>query len=507
MKFELTDKEILSLSSDAAIFFAFSEKKGKKTRYELCGESAITDKKIVDVIKNACAMENFTGKPREQMVILQGEESLYSRIVVLGLGEKEEFTVNELRNAGGIFSKKYKNKINSASVFFPEEVIKLGGLDVLTQAFTEGLLLGAYTFNKYKKQEEQEKVLEIVIVHYNDKKEKDILYQSIKKAELYAKGTMLARDLVNEPAYFANPAYLAELAKDISKKNPKTLSCKVFDKTQCEKMGMQAFLSIARAAGDAVSPKFIVLEYNPGKTSKKKVALVGKGITFDSGGINVKPDPHMTDMKCDMAGAAAVLGVFSVISELKPDFPVMGIIAATPNLISATSAVPGDVVKAMNGKTIEILNTDAEGRVTLADSLSYAVKHGATEIIDLATLTGACMVALGDEVSGLFVNNQDLGRKIKSAAYDAGERVWEMPLEKGYKKLNKSDVADIANLSSKRYGGAITAALFLEAFVDNLPWAHLDIAGPAFLSSPSDVSLKGGTGFGVRTLLNMLQEK
>ncbi len=161
----------------------------------------------------------------------------------------------------------------------------------------------------------------------------------------------------------------------------------------------------------------------------------------------------------------------------------------------------------MNGKTIEILNTDAEGRVTLADSLSYAVKHGATEIIDLATLTGACMVALGDEVSGLFVNNQELGQRIKSAAYDAGERVWEMPLEKGYKKLNKSDIADIANLSSKRYGGAITAALFLEAFVENLPWAHLDIAGPAFLSSPSEVSLKGGTGFGVRTLLNMLQGK
>lgn len=506
MKFELTDKDILSISSDAAIFFAFSEKKGKKAQFNLCGTDRV-EEKMLDVISNACKMENFTGKTGEQVVILQSEESLSSRVVVIGLGKKEEFTADELRNAGGLFAKKYRKKINSAAVSFPKELTKGAKLASLVQAFSEGLLLGAYTFNKYKKQEELEKVLEIVIMQYKSKEEKDILYNNIKKAELYAQGTILARDLVNEPAYVANPAYLAELAKNIAGKNPKTLSCKVFDKTQCEKMGMEAFLSIARAAGDAISPKFIVLEYNPGKTSKKKVALVGKGITFDSGGINVKPDPHMTDMKCDMAGAAAVLGVFSVISELQPTFPVMGVIAATPNLISATSAVPGDVVKAMNGKTIEILNTDAEGRVTLADSLSYAVKHGATEIIDLATLTGACMVALGDEVSGLFVNNEDLGKRIKSAAQDAGERVWEMPLEKGYKKLNKSDVADIANLSCKRYGGAITAALFLEAFVDDLPWAHLDIAGPAFISSPSDVSLKGGTGFGVRTLLNLLQEK
>ena len=507
MKFELTDKEIFSISSDAVILFAFSEKKGKKHIFRLCDQLKIKDKKISEVIINACNLENFTGKTGEQVVILKEEKSLYSRIVVIGLGEKDEFTANDLRNAGGLFAKKYKNKLNSLAVSFPDELMQRNSLEVLAQAFTEGLLLGEYTFNKYKKEEIPEKVLEIAIVQYKDKSEKEKLIGSIKKAELYARGTILARDLVNEPAYIANPTYLAELARSIAKKNPKTISCKVFDRTQCEKMGMEAFLSIARAAGDVVSPKFIVLEYTPAKSSKKKVALVGKGITFDSGGINVKPEPHMTDMKCDMAGAAAVLGVFSVITEIHPDFSVMGIIAATPNLISATSTVPGDVVRAMNGKTIEILNTDAEGRVTLADSLSYAIKHGATEIVDLATLTGACMVALGDEVSGLFVNNHELGERIKKSANEAGELVWEMPLEKSYNKLNKSEVADIANISSKRFGGAITAALFLEAFVDKRPWAHLDIAGPAFLSSPNDVSLKGGTGFGVRTLLNILQGK
>jgi leucyl aminopeptidase len=205
-----------------------------------------------------------------------------------------------------------------------------------------------------------------------------------------------------------------------------------------------------------------------------------------------------------MSGAAIVLAVFSVITSIKPDFPVIGLIAATPNLISGKSLLPGDVVKAMNGKTIEILNTDAEGRVTLADSLSYAVKQGAARIIDFATLTGAVMGALGTEITGLFTNNRQLAEDIKKAALDAGEKVWELPLEKEYKELNKSDVADIANIPSARYGGAITAALFLEEFVDGKPWAHLDIAGSAFASKPGDLWPKGGTGHGVRTVLNLL---
>jgi leucyl aminopeptidase len=293
------------------------------------------------------------------------------------------------------------------------------------------------------------------------------------------------------------------LALSIAKKDPKHLTCKVFGKKEAEKLGMEAFLGIARAV-DA-EPKFIVLEYTPDKMSKKeKLALVGKGITFDSGGINVKTGDGMIDMKCDMSGAAIVLGVFSVISKINPSFPVLGIVAATPNLISGTSLVPGDVVKAMNGKTIEVLNTDAEGRVTMADSLSYAVKEKATKILDFATLTGACMVALGTDITGLLSNNKDLAEEIKKAASAAGEKMWELPLEKDYKELNKSEVADIANIPNTRYGGTITAALFLEEFVDNTPWVHLDIAGPAFLAKPNELGPKGGTGHGVRTVLNLL---
>jgi leucyl aminopeptidase len=234
------------------------------------------------------------------------------------------------------------------------------------------------------------------------------------------------------------------------------------------------------------------------------LAIVGKGITFDSGGINVKTGGHMQDMKMDMAGAAIVLSVFSVISKVKPEFPVIGVIAATPNMISGKSLVPGDVVKAMNGKTIEILDTDAEGRVTMADSLSFAVKEGATKILDFATLTGACMVALGNDITGLFSNNNELTAEIKKAAFDAGEKMWELPLEKEYKDMNKSEVADIANIPNSRYGGAITAALFLEEFIDNKHWAHMDIAGPAFAEKSTDLGPKGGTGHGVRTVLNLL---
>lgn len=507
MRFELTDKNITALSSDVLLLFAFSQQHGKKSTFTVLDQESF-DKKLLEEIAKAGDLESFTAKAGEQLVFIPSSKTLYSRVVVLGLGKKEVFSTNTFRNAGGVFAKRFKYKIDSASLAFPETLQSLVSLDVLAHAFAEGVLLGLYEFYKYKKPQEKARDFGTILIAYRQKSEEKLLTKSFEKAELFAAGTKLARDLVNEQAYIATPTYLANLAKEIATKNPKTLSCKVLDKAQCEKLGMEAFLSIARAAGDEVPPQFIILEYTPAKVkNKKKLAVIGKGITFDSGGINVKPGDHMKDMKMDMAGAASVLGVFSVISDLAPDFPVMGIIAATPNLISSTATVPGDVVRALNGKSIEILNTDAEGRVTMADSLSYAVQKGATEIIDLATLTGAAMVALGEDIAALFSNNHDFAKTIRSAAHDAGEKVWEMPLEPEYKKLNKSDVADIANIPASRYGGTITAALFLEEFVSNTTWAHLDIAGPAFLNKPSDISGKGGTGFGVRMLLTLLQQK
>jgi leucyl aminopeptidase len=496
MQFEFSANPLGKISTDAVLVFALQDKKEIKLLTDLKS----FDKKLQETLLKAIETASFKAKRGETLNFYLEEGTLAKSIIVLGLGKKEEFAADDLRRAVGACSKKLQKKVASVTFQVPNEnEISLSQKEA-AELIAEGIILGNYDFGKYKTKEKDEKELDTVVISGASSIS---IKEGIEKAKLYCEATILARDLVNEQAAIANPTYLADLALSIAKKDPKHLTCKVFGKKEAEKLGMEAFLGIARAA--ETEPKFIVLEYAPDKnSSKQKMALVGKGITFDSGGINVKTGDGMIDMKMDMAGAAIVLAVFSVISKIKPSFQVLGIVAATPNLISGKSLVPGDVVKALNGKTIEILNTDAEGRVTMADSLSYAVKEKATKILDFATLTGAVMVALGTDVTGLFSNNQDLVKDIKKAAFAAGEKMWELPLERDYKEMNKSEVADIANIPNTRHGGAITAALFLEEFVDNIPWAHLDIAGPAFLAKPNDLGPKGGTGHGVRTVLNLL---
>ncbi len=494
------------ISTDTVIIFAFKGEKAPK----LLSSFKKFDNKLQLNVEKAIETASFTAKRGEILNFYLGEDSLAKSIIVLGLGKKDEFTINDLRMAVGSFSLKMKGKIDSVALEIPSEEELTIAQKISAKAIAEGLILGNYEFVKYRTQKEENRKLSSVIISglvSNSVKE------GIEKAKIYAEATILARDLVNEQAAVATPSFLSEFAQSVAKKDAKHISCKVFGRKEVEKLGMEAFLGVAKASG--LEPKFIVLEYKPDKISKsqlrqgsagreEKLAIVGKGITFDTGGINVKTGDHMQDMKMDMAGAAVVLGVFSVISKIKPNFSVLGIIAATPNMISGSSLVPGDVVRAMNGKTIEVLDTDAEGRVTMADSLSYAVNQKATRIIDFATLTGACMVALGADISGLFSNSRDFSEEIKKAAFEAGEKVWELPLEKDYREINKSEVADIANIPNTRHGGAITAALFLEEFIGNTPWAHLDIAGPAFLSKSNDLGPKGGTGHGVRTVLNLL---
>jgi leucyl aminopeptidase len=502
MQFEYSVNSLDKISSDAILVFAFQDEKQKTQKFNPLLSLKDTDATLRGSIAKVLEIAKFTGKRGESFSYFPEDKFLAKRIIVLGLGKKNEFIADDLRRAVGSVTAKMKKKIASIALVLPSEDETSLSAFLSAQMVAEGVMLGNYEFSKYKTKEKTDKEFSTVII--SGKVSVDVK-SGIEKAKLYSDATILARDLVNEQAAIATPTYLADLALSIAKKDPKHIKCKVFNKEEARKLGMEAFLGIARAAGENTEPKFIFLEYTPDKISKtEKLAIVGKGITFDSGGINVKGGEHMQDMKMDMAGAAIVLSVFSVISAIKPQFPVIGVIAATPNLISGTSLVPGDVVKAMNGKTIEILDTDAEGRVTLADSLSFAVKEGATKILDFATLTGACMVALGNDITGLFSNNHDLTAEIKAAAFDAGEKMWELPLEKEYKKMNKSDVADIANIPNSRYGGAITAALFLEEFIANKPWAHMDIAGPAFVSKPTDIGPKGGTGHGVRTVLNLL---
>jgi len=495
MKFEISQNSLTNISAAASLVFAFEK--------DQSNSFAVLDKALKGVLRDAVRQENFKGKLGSVLHVHTHGKILSGKVYVLGLGKKEDLDANSLRKAFSLLAKDIKGRTGSIALeFLSKSETKV---DILTQAqvISEGILLGSYEFNKYKSKDEKEKELELAVFAQIDDKNKQDVESGIKSAELFYKATRLARDLVNESAAVVTPTALSVIARDLTKENPE-IKCEVYDRKDIEKMGMGAFLGVAQ--GSDTPPKFIYLEYSPkNPKNKTKLALVGKGITFDSGGISIKPGDSMMTMKCDMAGAAIVLGVFSVIAKVKPDFTVMGMIAATPNLISGKSLVPGDVLRAMNGKTIEILNTDAEGRVTLADSLSYAVKKGATHIIDFATLTGACMIALGRDITALFSNDRNFAEKIKDSAKLAGEKVWDMPLEEDYKDLNKSEVADIANIPSSRYGGAITAALFLEAFVDKKPWIHLDIAGPAFTEKAFDYGPKGGTGYGVRTILNLLK--
>ena len=496
MTFEFSPNTLDNISAGGIAVFAFEDKE----QPVLTNALMELDKVLNGIIEDDIKVEVFKGKIGSAFAIHTHRKILSPKIFVVGLGKRSEFNAGQLRKAMTIFSKGQKGKISSIALVLLDAKEADFDTTIQSQMIAEGLLLGSYSFVKYKEKEEKE--FEMVIFSENNKNTQVKTREGIKKAEIFYEATKVARDLVNEPSAVVNPTFLADLATDIAKKN-REIKCTVYEKDEIRKMGMGAFLGIAQAAD--TPPKFIFLEYSPrGLVNKQKLAIVGKGITFDTGGISLKPESSMATMKCDMAGAAAVLGVVSVISQIKPKMSVMGIIAATPNMVSGKSLVPGDVVRAMNGKTIEVLNTDAEGRVTLADSLSYAVEKGATEIIDLATLTGAAEVALGTEISAMFGNNDSLKVKVKKAGDEAGEKLWELPLEKEYKDLNKSDVADISNIPSTRMGGAITAALFLEEFVDKKPWVHLDIAGPSFAERTTSINSKGGTGFGVRTLLNFL---
>jgi leucyl aminopeptidase len=496
MQFEVTPRGLDKVSADVVILFAFEGKK----EYEITKSLEMLPKKLQESVKNQLFLQQFSGKKGETVFIFTNGEILSPRIAVVGVGKKKVIDQNTLRDVLGALTKKLNKSVNSLALALLEN-----GIDAETQAqvILEGLELGNYRFANYKENDPKEKELEMVILSVSDKKLHAKVSRGLSTGHAFFLATKMARDLVNEQASVATPTLLAKVAEEIANQNSQ-IRCTVYDQKQLEEMGAHAFLGIARGA--ATPPKFIVLEYLPKEIKqKKKVALVGKGITFDTGGVNVKPDGYMTTMKLDMAGGAAVLGIFSAMSIIKPSFPVMGIIAATPNVISGNSVVPGDVVRAMNGKSIEILHTDAEGRVTLADSLSYAVKNKATEIIDMATLTGACMVALGSDIAGIMSNDRDLTENIKKASEASGEKIWELPLPDEYKDLNKSDVADVSNMPSSRYGGAITAGLFLQEFVDEIPWAHIDIAGPAFAEKEYTFGQKGGTGFGVRLILQYLR--
>lgn len=420
-----------------------------------------------------------------------------THILLVTLG-KEGMTVGKwLETCAKIGKKVSETKAENCAITIPDEIKKALGVKVSVKGFIEGTSLGLYSFSRYQKKNEDSTLEEVFIdVGSNEVTEAK---EGVALGLETSKAVSFTRDLVNEPSSVTTPTFLALTAQSIAKEDPR-VTCEVLEVADMKRLGMGGLLGIAKGSDE--DPKFIRLEYK-GK-SEKTIVLVGKGITFDSGGLSLKSDNGMETMKMDMAGAATVLGIFSALKTLKPTVNIVGLIAACENMPSGKAIKPGDVVTALNGKTIEIVNTDAEGRVILADALSYASKFEKPDaLIDLATLTGACMVALGEEIAGLFVNNERLAEALKTSASHTGERIWELPLVPEYRELIKGRVGDVKNSAGKKYGGAITAALFLEHFVDpDISWAHLDIAGPAFEEKGKPLTPYGGTGFAVRMLLD-----
>ena len=461
------------------------------------GATAAVDKALDGAISSLIGRGEIKGKFGEVSIIHTFGKLPAGIVAVAGLGKRQDFNVNKIRGVAGESCRSLR-KLNCRKIATILHGAGTGDieLEASAEAIAEGALLGLYSFNKYKKPEYAD--VEEMLVVVREEGKIPVLEPAVHKGTAIAEATNLARDMVNEPANYMTPTRMAEAAKEIATKY--NLEFKVFDSKDMETMGMGALLGVAK--GSSQPPQLITLSYKGDERSEKALGFLGKGITFDSGGISIKPSEGMGEMKDDMAGAAAVMAALGAIAQLKPQINVTAIIPATENLPSGTALKPGDVLKAMNGKTIEVISTDAEGRLILADALSYAQKLGLSPLIDLATLTGACRVALGTLYSGLFSNDQDLADKILRAAERTGERIWQMPLPEEYKEQNKSEIANVKN-TGNRYGGAITAALFLAEFVDNTPWVHLDIAGTASSNKESGYAVKGATGVGVRTLVEL----
>jgi len=438
----------------------------------------------------------FKGK-EGQTLLCQTYGRLASQVLLLiGLGKEEGLEADTWRRAAGRGRKEARAQgAKSVSGFFPEKY----STEQILLAFTEGFLLAGYNFSKYKSEKNSIPEADTLTLAGEKLKQSASLSQRLNNAQQVAAGVFFVRDLVNEPASIKTPTYLGEQARRLGRDN--RLSTEVWGKGRIEKEKLAGLLAVAR--GSVEEPRFIKVVYKPSGKPRRKVALVGKGLTFDSGGLSLKSAKSMETMKLDMSGGAIVLGVMQVLSQLKPPVQVTAYVPSTENLPGGNAQKPGDVIRYKNGKTVEVLNTDAEGRLILADALICAAEDKPDVIIDLATLTGACMVALGTQVAGVLGNNQELIDALIRCGKEAGEFLWQLPLVKEYKEDIKSAVADIKNIGGS-HAGAITAALFLEEFVGNVPWVHLDIAGPAFAEKDLPYIPKGGTGFGVRTLVQYL---
>lgn len=505
MRVSVSNKTLNSIKTDLLVvpltkeeFKLKASKKGKKKKSQDGGSTfSALGARLKGALREKLEHIGFKAEAAETSLFTFPGESRWSAILLVGwAGDLESRTFErcaKYRKLGALIVDAAK-KHNLKKVALLAGMLELENSEALN-ALLEGLSLGGYEFTKYKSKVDRKflGISEFALMS-NGK----ISTRTVSLTTRVCEATMLARDLVNTPPRDCTPRVLVQVARDVAKKGK--LEFKLYEKEALRKMGANALLAVAQ--GSSEPPFLIRMAYAPKKPTKT-IAVVGKGVTFDSGGLSIKTGSGMETMKMDMAGAAAVIGVMQVISAIRPEVEVRGYIPTVENMISGAATRPGDVVKALNGKTIEILNTDAEGRLILADALSLAVREKPDVIIDLATLTGACVVALGSDYAGLFTSDDDLAEDLTEAGDLSGERLWRMPLAAEYKELIKSSVADIRNIGGQ-WGGAITAALFLQEFVAKTPWAHIDLAGPAFSDSDKGHVRKGGVGFGVRTVVRYI---
>ncbi len=453
------------------------------------------DQLLEGALQEAIAEAEFKGKKGSTVALRVGGKGVIKKLILVGLGEAESLSLEHLRQGGAAIAKAAKTqKCKSLGIRVPSV---RGDASATAQALTEGFELALYKDIRFKSKDEDktpEPLAQVTLLELGDQS------AAIARAQQIVSGVVLARQMVAAPPNDMDPIAMAQIAQDLAKDYG--LKLEILEKEACEARGMGAFLGVAQASD--LPPKFIHLTYTPKTgTARKKLAIVGKGLTFDSGGLNLKgAGSGIETMKMDMGGAAATLGAAKAIAQLQPDVEVHFISAVTENMISGRAMRPGDILTASNGKTIEINNTDAEGRLTLADALVYADQLGVDAIVDLATLTGACIVALGNNIAGLWSTDEALAEALKAAADSTGEKIWQMPMEENYFDGIKSPIADLKN-TGPRAGGSITAALFLKEFVkDTAAWAHIDLAGPAWLDKESGYNPAGATGYGVRMLVN-----
>jgi len=502
METTLVSQAIKDLACDALIVGATRVEKEQENKkpalFSLTGE---VDNLLDGLISSMYARGEFKGNVGETSQIYTMGKLAARRVILIGLGSAEKLQSHTFRRASGHALRFAQSKGAHLVALALGEQEREESLSADLQAAVEGALLATYSFKKYRTSQNNGARVEKILFVSKDAHSKQ-QQEALRRGVIASEAANFARDLVNEQPAVLTPTELANRACTMAQHFG--LECTILERPQMQELGMGGLLAVAQ--GSAQPPKLIILRYQGAPESKQVLALVGKGITFDSGGLSLKTAAGMESMKGDMGGGAAVIGAMQIIAASKPAINVLGLVPASENMPDGASYRPGDILRLMNGKTIEIVNTDAEGRLALADALSYATKEGCSPIIDIATLTGACVVALGAKRAGLFSNNDELTADLLSAGESAGEKFWPMPLDDEYQELIESSVADIKQTGG-RYGGAITAAKILEHFGGSTSWAHLDIAGMEFVEGKQSFIEPGATAFGVRALAALVLKR